>query len=140
MTSHTRPAAAATSPRPETQAIVQVGGEGGSLTLYGVQSPAGWRFCASTSEAALYDEDDVGEGDGQSYSPRALGTGRSWVTSWRSALKQLDTYPWPQLYPMAVHPEFSVRVFNALQLREKKGRRIDWWCWNKVLGRTSSGR
>ena len=67
MTSHTCPTVACagaatdhdtTSPRPEPQVIVEVGGEGGSLTLYGVQSREGWRFCASTSEAALYDEED----------------------------------------------------------------------------------
>lgn len=59
--------------------------------------------------------------------------GRPWVATWRSALKQLDAYAWPQLYPLAVHPEFGDRVFKALQTRKKKGFAIDWDQWGNVL-------
>ena len=58
---------------------------------------------------------------------------RPWVATWRSALKQLDAYPWTQLYPLAVHPEFGDRVFKALQTRKKKGFAIDWDQWGNVL-------
>lgn len=103
------------------QVIVEVGAEGGSLTLYGMQSPDGWQFRAETNEAALDDGDtpDLPE--------------RPWVATWRSALKQLDAYPWTQLYPLKVHPEFSDRVFKALQTRKKKGLAIDWDQWGHVL-------
>lgn len=103
------------------QVIVEVGAEGGSLTLYGIQSPDGWQFRAETNEAALDDGDtpDLPE--------------RPWAATWRSALKQLDAYPWTQLYPLKVHPEFSDRVFKALQTRKKKGIAIDWDQWGHVL-------
>ena len=58
---------------------------------------------------------------------------RPWVATWRSALKQLDAYPWTQLYPLVVHLEFRDRVFKALQTRQKKGLGIDWDLWGNVL-------
>lgn len=115
---HWMPVAASTGGK---QVIVEVGAEGGSLTLYGIQSPDGWQFRAETNEAALDDGDtpDLPE--------------RPWAATWRSALKQLDAYPWTQLYPLKVHPEFSDRVFKALQTRKKKGIAIDWDQWGHVL-------
>ncbi|MBY4595901.1 hypothetical protein [Ottowia caeni] len=104
------------------QIIVEVGSEGGSVTLHGVQSPEGWQFKVRTSEAALVDDEhmpDIPE--------------RPWVATWRSALKQLDGYPWTQLYPLAVHPDFRDKVFKALQTRKKKGLAIDWDQWGNVL-------
>ncbi len=104
------------------QVIVEVGSEGGSLTLYGIQSPEGWRFKVETSEAALVDDEDE---------PDMLE--RPWVATWRSALKQLDGYSWTQLYPLAVHSDFREKVFKALQTRKKKGLVIDWDQWGNVL-------
>jgi ADP-ribose pyrophosphatase YjhB (NUDIX family) len=104
------------------QVIVEVGSEGGSLTLYGIQSAEGWQFRAETNEAALIDDEDMPD------HPE-----RPWVETWRSALKQLDGYPWTQLYPLAVHPEFRDKVFKALQTRKKKGLVIDWDQWGHVL-------
>lgn len=104
------------------QVIVEVGSEGGSLSLYGIQSPEGWQFKVETSEAALVDdENDPGMPE------------RPWVATWRSALKQLDGYPWTQLYPLSVHPDFRDKVFKALQTRKKKGLVIDWDQWGNVL-------
>lgn len=104
------------------QVIVGVGADGGSLTLYGIQSQDGWQFRVESDEGALVDE------GGNSGIPE-----RPWVTTWRSALKQLDAYPWVELYPLMVHPEFSQRVFRALQTRKKKGFVIEWEQWNTVL-------
>lgn len=107
----------------DKQVIVEVGAEGGSLTLYGLQSPDGWQFRVETSEAALVDDDDD-----MLDLPK-----RPWVTAWRSALKQLDSYPWTRLYPLKVHPDFRDRVFKALQTRHKKEPFSDWDRWNRVL-------
>ena len=104
------------------QVIVEVGSDGGSLTLYGIQSPDGWKFKVETSEAALVDDEDMPD------APE-----RPWVATWRSALKLLDGYPWTQLYPLVVHPVFSDKVAKALQARQKKGLVIDWDQWNPVL-------
>lgn len=110
----------------DKQVIVKVGAEGGSLTLYGIQSPDGWQFRVETNEAALVDDDD--DDDDMLDLPK-----RPWVTAWRSALKQLDSYPWTRLYPLKVHPDFRDRVFKALQTRHKKEPVINWNRWNPVL-------
>lgn len=104
------------------QVIVEVGAEGGSLTLYGMKSPEGWQFRLESSEGGLLDEEDMLD------VPQ-----RPWVGTWRSALKQLDSYPWTQLWPLSVHPEFQVKVLKALQTREKKGLVIEWDNWRRVL-------
>jgi len=106
----------------DKQVIVVVGCEGGSVTLYGIQSPDGWQFRAETNEAALLDDEVM----------PTLQV-RPWVATWRSALKQLDSYPWPELYPVEVHPDFRIRVFRALQARHKKDLSINWDRWDRVL-------
>lgn len=116
---HWVPVAASTGGK---QVIVEVGSEGGSLTLFGIESPDGWRFRVETDEAALLDDDEMVE-----------KPDRPWVVTWRSALKQLDAYPWTQLFPLDVHPEFFERVHKALQAREKKGIEIPWFQWAPVL-------
>lgn len=116
---HWEPVAAGTGGK---QVIVKVGCEGGSFTLYGIQAPNGWQFRAETNEAVLIDDEDLSE-----------PAERPWVKTWRSALKQLDSYPWTQLYPVTVHPEFRQRVFKALQTRNKKGVPIDWGQWGDAL-------
>lgn len=106
----------------EKQAIVELGAEGGSLLLYGIESPAGWSFRVESTAVELFDEeDDV-----------AL-IERPWVVTWRAALKQLDTNPWTQLVPLSVHPDFRNRVVKALQTRQKKGVSVDWSQWREAL-------
>lgn len=106
----------------EKQAIVELGAEGGSVLLYGIESPASWSFrVESTAVDLLDEEDDV-----------AL-IGRPWVVTWRAALKQLDTYPWTQLVPLSVHPDFRTRVVKALQSRQKKGGPVEWNHWAEAL-------
>lgn len=104
------------------QVIIAVGYQGGSLNLYGVQSPEGWRFRVETTESV------VGSEEKMTNLPERL-----WVGTWRSALKQLDGLPWTQLHPLTVHPEFRDRVFKALQTRQKKGVVIDWSRWGNAL-------
>lgn len=109
----------------EKQVIVEVGGEGGSITLFGIRFHDGWRFRVERAESALLamlDEDD----------DIKLPEYR-WVKTWSNALKQFDTYPWPHLYPLAVHPEFRNKVLKALQIREKKGAFVSWEEWQQVL-------
>jgi hypothetical protein len=109
------------------QIILRVGGEGGELTLAGIQNEGAWQFRVETDESASNDLlDDEG--------PIDEVLDRPWVATWRSALKQLDAYPWTQLYPLAVHLDFRDRVFKALQTRQKKGLGIDWDLWGTVLG------
>ena len=106
--------------------ILRVGAEGGSITLVGLYTEVGWQLRVVTSESALQafaDENPIAIADWP------------WVATWRSALKQLDVYPWTELYPLAVNHEFRDRVLKALQARQKMnpGLCISWEDWHAVL-------
>jgi hypothetical protein len=58
---------------------------------------------------------------------------RPWVDNWPAALVQLDKYPWPQLFPLEIHPEFRDQVFKALKAHEKSGLDVNWTTWHGVL-------
>lgn len=106
--------------------IILVGAEGGVVELRGVQTLAGWRFRVHTDEALLL---ALSEADASAETRK-----RPWVGTWRDALKQLDAYPWPHLYPLEVHPEFRRRVRRALRQRAGDGDAINWTVWNSLLG------
>lgn len=84
------------------ETILEVGAEGGSISLVGRRQNARWEFRLKASEMALCND------SGLTAPPSA------WVPDWNSALAQLDRYPWPALHPLAVHPEFRGLVGEAL--------------------------
>lgn len=90
--------------------IVQVGAEGGDVTLYGVRTDDGWLFSLNVYDCSLLllDEDEGGAATQYRSSP---------VTSWSDALALLDRNPWATLHPLAVHPEFRKKVWNEVQRR-----------------------
>jgi hypothetical protein len=45
----------------------------------------------------------------------------------------LDKYPWPQLFPLEIHPEFRDQVFKALKAHEKSGLDVNWTTWHGFL-------
>ena len=95
-----------TNQEPMQQIILEVGADGGSITLLGVESNGAWQFKVTTGEAALVDDVDTDD------LPQ-----RPWVTSWEDALTQLDRYQWARLYPLSVHPDFRTRIMNAVKDR-----------------------
>ena len=95
--------------------VLEVGAEGGSLTLVGRESADGaWRFARITDDQseALFGEVDV---------PITAPdfTSLVWVDSWEAGLKLMDRYPWAQLHAVTVHPEFVERVRVAVEERLK---------------------
>ena len=102
------------------ETVVEIGGEGGSITLEGRRDSHGrWQFRLATNEAALYDM--LGED-----SPPPVEA--PWVSSWNEALALLDRYPWPLLSPEAVHPEFIDAVFAAVAAHRRGGpREVERW-------------
>jgi hypothetical protein len=91
---------------PRREIIVEIGAEGGSITLVGVRSGAGWRYQTS----------------GVDWTPELLDEKRVQhesdpVQSWEAALRLLDNYPWHALVPVHVHPEFRGRIWAAVQKR-----------------------
>lgn len=89
------------------EVIVQVGAEGGSITLYGVRADHGWRFQRNVVDQTPYllDEEEIQHDS-------------DFTSSWDEALTLLGRYPWRRLFPIAVHPEFQQIVWRAVQTPE----------------------
>ncbi len=110
--------------------ILQVGAEGGDLSLYGRRTPSGWEFMREVVDqtAAMLGEQTI-----QHQSET--------VTTIDEALHLLDTYPWHRLYPLKVHPEFSVLILEAARARiNKEGgsalRGLERW--ERVCGKSGN--
>jgi hypothetical protein len=59
-----------------------------------------------------------------------------WVESWEGVLALLDQYPWHELYPVQVHPDFRGQVWAAVEERWRRrgddfGRPDRWW-WHRL--------
>jgi hypothetical protein len=99
---------------PIRETILEVGAEGGSLTLFGSRDAAGhWRFWTKTDETTmndLLDEEDLrGVGSLVSESESA--------SSLPEALDQLDRFPWHRLTPLKIHPEFRLAILDEVRKR-----------------------
>jgi hypothetical protein len=101
----------------EPQVILELGSEFGSVTLSGMRGSQGWRFCIESVDqsAAMLDEEDL-KGP-PLFGKREIRHVTEWVDSWEDALALLDKYPWHRFYPLAAHPEFAQRVWNAVKTR-----------------------
>lgn len=111
---------------PTSEIIVEVGAEGGSVTLYGIRSRGGWVF----SRQAI---DHFAETSDGTWEP--LNSPKS--ASWSEALELLDFYPWHQLFPLRVHPDFRGAVFDAVKVRYGDAEDSVWnrlADWKKVCG------
>ena len=105
---------------PDKKVIVEIGADGGSITLFGVNSPRGWLYSRSVGDwtPELIDEERIQHDSNV-------------VDSWEAALGLLDQYPWHRLSPQRVHPEFRRQVLAAVQKRfessdDPMGRMEDW--------------
>src|SRR5450631_2586540 len=90
--------------------IVEVGAEGGGITLYGKRVDGAWSFAREIVDQTphLLDEAEI------------LGSSNV-VTGWVEALALLDKYPWARIYSIAVHPEFASQVHAATAERLNDG-------------------
>lgn len=118
------------APETEKEVILKVGGEGGTITLWGRKTrEETWQFGVGRDESALYDFLD--EEDEVLLVSRPL----NWVNTWQEALNSLSSYPWHRLSPREVHPEFQRAVWNEVQ---SKMTEIDDWRverWREVCRR-----
>jgi hypothetical protein len=84
----------------EREVIVEVGAEGGSIALCGVRGEAGWSYSLYVNHRLL-DEEPIQKETDQ-------------VETWDAAIALLDRYPWRQLSPLRVHPEFRSKILSAV--------------------------
>jgi hypothetical protein len=103
----------------EGEVILGVGAEGGSLTILGARSAAGWRFRALRNEYAFLDFLSGEDRDGFEF-----WSGSGWLASWDRALSLFDKYPWHRSVRFRSNPISSGRF----------GRQ-----WRNDIARTSVG-
>jgi hypothetical protein len=92
--------------------ILEVGGEGGGITLYGANTGTGWVFCLAVVDQSLL---LTGE-------DRAIQHISKFVHGLEDALALMDHYPWPQLTPLFVHPDFRIEMLRVVSKRLGKNR------------------
>ena len=120
--------------------VLEVGAEGGSISLCGYESEKGWSFSRTSNQNALI---AMLEEDGE-WSKKADARRKDNLRRYEEerfdsldfALGMLDKeYPgWTQLYPLTVHPAFREEIFDALHYRARfYGQFVDWWQWGHVL-------
>jgi hypothetical protein len=106
------------------ETILELGGEGGSIMLFGNMDAAGkWEFWMQTDETAmseLLDEEDVrGLGSLVKTSPV--------VFSLSEVFTLLDTHPsWRSLTPVQVNPEFRFAILHEVQKRGTPEEVASW--------------
>ena len=88
------------------EVILDIGAEGGGLTLFGRRTPAGWEFMRELVDhsAAMLDEPTIHHRS-------------EVVNTLEEGLCLLDRYPWHRLFPLKVHPEFSAAILAAVRQR-----------------------
>jgi hypothetical protein len=122
----------------EIEVIVEIGAEGGSITLFGQKEVGGdWRFCRCVD-----DQTPTFLSDGDGGGP-PIEHSSDWVNSWSEAVELLDKYPWVMLSGQSVHPEFRERVWDEVLRRleaQPESRRVRArQRWARVCGFGSTG-
>jgi hypothetical protein len=97
---HKKTNASAPKQSTEREVIIELGAEGGSITLHGIRTERGWWFLREAVECI--DEDSNQEKS-------------AFVDSWEAALKLLDRYTWAELYPISIHPDFRKQIWVAVR-------------------------
>jgi len=108
------------------EVILEVGAEGGSVTLYGVRTENGRLFSRELIDqtALLLDE------------PEIQHTSQL-VDSWDAALGLMDRYPWHKLFPVKVHTEFKSAILDAVLARFSIEKYVDHHRlrrWQEICG------
>jgi hypothetical protein len=93
--------------------ILELGAEGGSLTLLGTESSKGlWQFRLNRNEVAIFDalsEEDRTE---------SATSDSEVVKSWSEAIELLNRYEvWHRLFPLIVHQDFEARIIFEVKSR-----------------------
>lgn len=110
--------------------VLQVGSEGGSLTLVRQKDASGgWEFRAERNEAALYDLLSEEDRNGIEFSSQS-----GYVRSLEEGLSLLDKYPWFRLHPTLVNPEFLDAILVQVQ---KRGGETEKARWRRELKRAT---
>lgn len=105
---------------PGREIVLQVGAEGGSLTLvrYHVSGEK-WQFAIIRDESTLADfleEKDKVD----------LFETLDSIATFEDAIALLNKYPWPNLCPLVVHPEYANRVLEIIERSCNPWAKAEW--------------
>ncbi len=96
----------------QQEVVLEVGTEGGSVTLYRTKKAHIWQFGVITNEAATLDA--LSEDDRIGLNPAVeIQT----VDSIDAALVCLDRYPWQKMIPLQIHPDYRDEILRAVRVR-----------------------
>lgn len=108
--------------------VLEVGAEGGSVTLFGVRTENGWLFSRELIDQTTLMLDE----------PEIQHTSQ-FVDSWDAALALMDKYPWHKLFPVRVHTEFKTAILDAVLARFSSKNYVDHHRlrrWQEICGET----
>lgn len=112
---------------PGREIVLQVGAEGGSLTIVRYQvSGEKWQFAFIRDESTL--AGFLGEEDQEDL---LLFEALDSIATFEDAIALMNKYPWPDLYPLVVHQEYANRVREIIE-RPGNPRAKDRW--KDILG------
>ena len=105
------------------EVVLEVGGEGATIKLVrDGDDNSGWRFRLERDESGLAgmlsEEDRMAVGSFSSESP--------FVPTFQDAMTQLDDYPWFELHPIYVKPEYRDQILHAVRSRGGETARKLW--------------
>lgn len=108
--------------------IIEVGAEGGRFTLFGRKDEEGvWHYLRETDERTLMDMMPEDDQKGLCFYSKTDST-----TDWDEAIKLMYRYPWPCLFALYVHPEFTDLVKCELKRASDRLVHIDFEHWDAV--------
>jgi hypothetical protein len=91
--------------------ILQVGGEGGAITLFGRRNASQeWEFRRASSDSSGMLDEEMDPNPPPAPAP-------VWVKTWNEAVALLDRNPWAQLVPLSVHVDFREEVLVEVTRR-----------------------
>jgi hypothetical protein len=92
--------------------VLEVGSEGGTITLLREKADGIWHFWVDTDETGTYEA--LSEEDQEGVSPRSQSR---LIPSFNEALDLLDRYPWIRMSPVSIHQEYREVVLMAVRTR-----------------------
>jgi hypothetical protein len=111
------------APLETRQTVLQVGAEGGTLSIVRQRNELGdweyWCLRDETSMLELLAEEDVGNRGSLLEDSAHVGT-------FEDALLRLDQYPWYRLVPMKVSADFADLVLREVEKRGGKEATDEW--------------
>ena len=121
--SETRSGVAPIESKIHRETVLEVGAEGGSITLFREARAVGdWQFRMATNELATHDM--LSEEDVTGLGPAARET--DYVHSFDEGLELLDKYPWFKFVPLQVHAAYRNAVLRAVRERGGPTEETRW--------------